>query len=52
MGIEEAAAGEANIRTRLRFVVAFPFPDVHDRRRIWQKIFPPETPVENLDFER
>ena len=51
-GMEEAAGGEANIRTRLRFVVTFPFPDGHDRRRIWQKIFPPETPVENLDYER
>jgi hypothetical protein len=52
MDMEEAAAGEANIRTRMRIVVTFPFPDVNDRRRIWQKIFPPETPVENLDYER
>src|SRR5205085_1824285 len=25
---------------RLRFVVDFPFPDVDNRRRIWQRVFP------------
>lgn len=37
---------------RLRFIVNFPFPNVADRRRIWQKTFPPQTPVQGLDFER
>jgi SpoVK/Ycf46/Vps4 family AAA+-type ATPase len=34
---------------RLRFVVQFPFPDAQARARIWEKIFPPDTPTENLD---
>ncbi|MBI2203110.1 MAG: ATP-binding protein [Candidatus Rokubacteria bacterium] len=34
---------------RLRFVVAFPFPDVADRAAIWGRIFPRETPTEALD---
>jgi len=35
---------------RLRFVVDFPFPDFELRRRIWQKVFPPEAQLEQLDF--
>src|SRR5690606_38905988 len=27
---------------RLRFVVAFPFPDTAERRRIWERALPPE----------
>ena len=30
---------------RLRFVVDFPFPGVAERRAIWQRAFPPETPT-------
>jgi hypothetical protein len=37
---------------RLRFIVTFPFPSVADRRRMWQKAFPPQTPVEPLDYGR
>ena len=37
---------------RLRFIVNFPFPGPKERSLIWQKIFPPETPLESLDFER
>lgn len=37
---------------RLRFVVNFPFPSAKERRVIWQKAFPPETPTEGLDFNR
>ena len=37
---------------RLRFTVEFPFPDAQLRAEIWRRIFPPETPTENLDFER
>ncbi|HEV2851612.1 MAG TPA: ATP-binding protein [Thermoanaerobaculia bacterium] len=36
---------------RLRFLVEFPFPDAAFRRRIWQKVFPPATPVEALDWD-
>lgn len=37
---------------RLRFVVPFPFPDLDDRRRIWEGAFPREMPREALDLDR
>lgn len=37
---------------RLRFLVDFPFPGADQRRRIWQKVFPPRTPLGDLDYER
>lgn len=38
---------------RLRFIVNFPFPGIEERSEIWQKVFPPKTPVaEKLDFHR
>ena len=37
---------------RLRFIVNFPFPSVKERTLIWQKVFPPQTPLADLDFER
>ncbi len=37
---------------RLRFLIDFPFPGAGERQRIWQRAFPPETPVEELDYER
>jgi hypothetical protein len=37
---------------RLRFIVNFAFPGLEERRRIWKKAFPKETPAENLDFDR
>lgn len=41
---------EAFLR-RLAFTVNFPFPDEANRRCIWQKIWPAETPVgEDVDF--
>ena len=37
---------------RLHFTVEFPFPDEEDRRRIWQGIWPNDTPLEaTLDLE-
>lgn len=33
---------------RLRFVVDFPFPDVEQRTRIWQRVFPKEAAVDGL----
>jgi SpoVK/Ycf46/Vps4 family AAA+-type ATPase len=35
---------------RLRFLMDFPFPDADSRRRIWQKVFPKEAPLEPLDY--
>jgi SpoVK/Ycf46/Vps4 family AAA+-type ATPase len=37
---------------RLRFVVTFPFPGVAERKLIWQKVFPAETPTNGLDHDR
>jgi SpoVK/Ycf46/Vps4 family AAA+-type ATPase len=34
---------EAFIR-RLQFIIPFPFPDEEYRLRIWQILFPPQTP--------
>ncbi|MBC6451852.1 MAG: ATP-binding protein [Hormoscilla sp. SP5CHS1] len=37
---------------RLRFIVNFPAPGVGERKRMWSKVFPPETPTEGLDLNR
>jgi len=37
---------------RLRFIVNFPFPGVAERKGIWQRAFPPETPTLGLDYDR
>jgi len=37
---------------RLRFIVNFPFPGAEQRKAIWQRAFPAETPQEDLDYER
>ncbi|MCW5882478.1 MAG: ATP-binding protein, partial [Anaerolineae bacterium] len=36
---------------RLRFIVNFPFPGPAERRRIWQRALPPQTPHEDLDYD-
>ena len=37
---------------RIRFVVQFTFPDVSQRLEIWRRIFPKETPTQDLSMER
>ncbi len=37
---------------RLRFQVDFPSPDVRQRKAIWRRVFPEQTPTEALDPER
>jgi hypothetical protein len=37
---------------RLRFIVNFRFPSIEERRAIWQKAFPADVPVSDLDFPR
>lgn len=37
---------------RIRFTVHFPFPDAAQREEIWRRIFPHETPTENLDTNK
>jgi hypothetical protein len=46
------SALDAAFVRRLRFIVNFPFPGVKERRVMWQKVFPPQTPIEELDFNR
>ncbi|WP_233809208.1 AAA family ATPase [Paraburkholderia sp. HP33-1] len=46
------AALDTAFMRRLRFVVHFPFPGIAERKAIWQKAFPAETPCRLLDFER
>jgi hypothetical protein len=37
---------------RLRFLVSFPFPGPEERKDIWKKVFPKETPINDLDYDR
>jgi hypothetical protein len=46
-----AALDPAFLR-RIRFSIAFPFPDAPQRIEIWRKIFPPNAPTKSLDLER
>jgi hypothetical protein len=43
---------DAAFLRRIRFVVQFPFPDAQQRRDIWRRIFPNQTPTEGLDFDQ
>ena len=36
---------------RLRFIINFPFPDATLRADIWTRIFPAQTPVQDLDLK-
>ncbi|MBS1911271.1 MAG: ATP-binding protein [Bacteroidetes bacterium] len=37
---------------RLRFVVDFPFPDSTQRAEMWRRVFPKDTPVEGLLYNK
>ncbi|NEO64423.1 MAG: ATP-binding protein, partial [Moorea sp. SIO4G2] len=37
---------------RIRFVVEFPFPGAEIRTQIWQRIFPAQTPTQNLNYQK
>ena len=37
---------------RIRFVVQFTFPDVSQRIEIWRRVFPIETPTQDISVER
>jgi hypothetical protein len=47
----KSALDQAFLR-RLRFIVTFPFPGVAERKTIWEKVFPPQTEVSGLDFDK
>lgn len=37
---------------RIRFAIQFPFPDLPTRLQIWQRVFPEQTPLENIDISK
>ncbi|MBK6958408.1 MAG: ATP-binding protein [Nitrosomonas sp.] len=37
---------------RIRYVIEFPFPGVAERKAIWQSVFPQESRVGELDYDR
>jgi hypothetical protein len=37
---------------RLRFIVDFPYPGPEERKNMWLKVFPPQTKVQELDYDR
>ena len=47
----KSALDQAFMR-RLRFIVNFPFPGAVERKAIWEKVFPAETEIDGLDFDR
>ncbi|MCP5112701.1 MAG: ATP-binding protein, partial [bacterium] len=47
----KSALDQAFLR-RIRFIVQFPFPDMAQREQIWRRVFPKETPTEDLDLNR
>jgi SpoVK/Ycf46/Vps4 family AAA+-type ATPase len=47
----KSALDQAFMR-RLRFIVNFPFPAAVERKAIWEKVFPAETEIDGLDFDR
>jgi hypothetical protein len=47
----KSALDQAFLR-RLRLVVDFPFPGAAERKAMWRKAFPADTPTADLDFDR
>ena len=37
---------------RIRFIVHFPFPSSTEREMIWRRIFPQNTPIKDLEFDK
>jgi hypothetical protein len=46
----QKAALDHAFRRRLRFIVEFPFPNLGQREAIWRRIFPAETPLDEIDY--
>jgi len=38
-------------KRRIKFIIDFPFPNPEQRREIWQKVFPSQLPLGELDFD-
>jgi hypothetical protein len=43
---------DAAFLRRIRFMVLFPFPEAPSRTEIWQKVFPSQTPIQGLDYQK
>jgi ATP-dependent 26S proteasome regulatory subunit len=43
---------DAAFMRRIRFAIQFPFPDACTREQIWQRIFPDQMPLENIDIAK
>ena len=43
---------DAAFQRRIRFILQFPFPGPAERKIIWQRVFPPRTPLGELDFQK
>ncbi len=37
---------------RLRFIINFPFPDSELREAIWRRVFPPQAPLNGIDYRK
>ncbi len=48
----KANALDGAFMRRIRFQVAFPYPDAQSRVKIWQGIFPKKTPTPGLDYQK
>jgi SpoVK/Ycf46/Vps4 family AAA+-type ATPase len=46
------SALDKGFQRRLRFTVNFPFPDAAQREAIWRRIFPVETPTQDLNYAK
>ena len=46
------AALDTAFTRRLRFIVQFPFPGIAERKRLWEQVFPQETPKATLELDR
>ncbi len=46
---QKSALDKAFMR-RIRFILDFPFPGPEQRKAIWQRAFPPEVPLEGIDW--
>ncbi len=47
---KKSALDQAFLR-RLRFLVDLPFPDIRNRKMIWQKVFPEEASVDEMEYD-
>ena len=47
----KSALDQAFMR-RLRFIVSFTYPGQAERRRMWQRVFPPQAPLGELDYDQ